>query len=529
MSTEQQKRLQCSLNTKSGRFSEVTALSQKAINRALGQLVTNFPEITQVQAELAGVSRIQATVGQPEISIDTKDNNRSLVEYYCRLKSGTWENFIDGSTVDVKGWTIAFDVEIGQVVIDPDSDEDKRVRGAIQQPGDYSISSFEASSDFNGVELTTDQKLYLTVLLAKWYATDPGSAMSDRQKRTIAYGLVTGKPQTVNGDAPTFPPTSLKFQTYPYIAPGQTEPQQGIGKGDNNMLIYLQMTDHQSLPKDLLEYSGNFVSSGMDGTICLGRDIFWDKYLLRSSTPRLLPTFNDYTYAWVSNYSIPSNMVCSWNIGMAPGHVSDQSVYNWNANSSNPLEWSWNPSRSEQAVHDIHKEDGWLKLDIDCSTSNTMKALAGTNKVDLSGKTNILVKCQSVGTIYPMNWEYDYTIHIWVTWTTHMTIDAVPGGGLKISLNLPDDISKSFKVDWDPLQFKGSAGWSEISSDAQKSLQNSLIKSVQNIKFGDAQQALQNELDNAARFVAPGGGTFTYKNPQFNNNGDLMIEASYQE
>lgn len=136
------------------------------------------------------------------------------------------------------------------------------------------------------------------------------------------------------------------------------------------MLIYLQMTDHQDFPKDeLLEYSGNFVSSGMDGTICLGRDIFWDKYLLRRSTPRLLPTFNEYTYAWVSDYSIPNNMACSWDVKMESGHVSDTSFYNWNVNSQNPLEWTWNPNRSEQSVHDIYKKDGWLKLDIDCESS----------------------------------------------------------------------------------------------------------------------------------------------------------------
>lgn len=110
-----------------------------------------------------------------------------------------------------------------------------------------------------------------------------------------------------------------------------------------------------------------------------------------------------------------------------------------------------------------------------------------------------------------------------------MTIDAIPGGGLSISLNLPADISEAFQVGWDPLDYTGEAGFTHLSSDAYKNVQDSLIKSVQNIKLGDAQQALQNELNNSARFVVPGGGTFTYKNPIFNNNGDLMIEASYQE
>lgn len=76
----------------------------------------------------------------------------------------------------------------------------------------------EDETDFNGTELTKNERLYLGVILASWYAGDDG-VMSDRRKRTIAYGLQTLRPDTVNEQAATFPPTSLKFQTYEYIAP----------------------------------------------------------------------------------------------------------------------------------------------------------------------------------------------------------------------------------------------------------------------------------------------------------------------
>ena len=49
---------------------------------------------------------------------------------------------------NVAGRTIAFNMRKGQVDIEEGSDEDQRVRHAIQQPGDYSISSLYLT--FNG-------------------------------------------------------------------------------------------------------------------------------------------------------------------------------------------------------------------------------------------------------------------------------------------------------------------------------------------------------------------------------------------
>jgi len=205
--------------------------------------------------------------------------------------------------------------------------------------------------------------------LGHWYVGQD-SKWLDRQKRTLAYALHTAKPETVNEQAPSFPPTSLKLQTYPYIAPNQTKPKEGLGPvGENNMLLYLQMTKNRAFPDiRLLEYSGNYVSPGINGTIIIDRNIIWDSYLFRTTPSQLLPLFNTYTYAWVGSAKIPDILAEQWTIALADtSHSSDASFYAWKQDASDPLTWTWNPSNDEQKYHKTLKTDGgWNRLDIDC-------------------------------------------------------------------------------------------------------------------------------------------------------------------
>ena len=118
-------------------------------------------------------------------------------------------------------------------------------------------------------------------------------------------------------------------------------------------------------------------------------------------------------------------------------------------------------------------------------------------------------------------------IHLWVNWNTEITLDSVQDGGLKISLNMPE-----VKVDSDTFAYTADEGWSGKSEDLKKNyqdLKDNLENRMKNLPLLDAQKALQEDLANSARFVIPGGGAFRYDRPIFNNNGDLMIEASYQD
>ncbi|OJJ75795.1 hypothetical protein ASPBRDRAFT_38097 [Aspergillus brasiliensis CBS 101740] len=545
--TEASKRLQSSLDTDKGRFNEITALSQKAINDGMSQLLKNHTDLTEVKASMEGIGTLDAKLQSSQLSLDVTGQQDVVSMYYCTLESGTLHLTVStDKEFDVSGWTIAWTCTLDKEVVDPSSDEFKQVQTQIMQPGDYSISSLffaftndhiiffdRAHSTFNGTELSEDQKSYLGLILGHWYTDPDTSKWKDRQKRTLAYALHTDKPETVNEEAPSFPPTSLKLQTYPYIAPNETKPGQGLGSaGDNNMLLYLQMTDKRPFPDvRLLEYSGNYVSKGMNGTIIIDRDIIWDSYLFRTTAPKLLSQFNVYTYAWVASASNPNLFGEQWSIGLGdPSHSSDASFYAWKQSGSDNLTWTWTPSNEEQKYNNTYQSDaGWNKLNITCTTSNTLSTASGTGDIKASGTTDVTIVCQAVATTYPMVAEYDYTIHVKITWETNITVTTTDGG-LKFSLNLPTDLTKVFEVKADPLQWKGdTAGFDkldEVKTRYQK-FQDQLVKQFQSTSFGEAEKSLEGDLNNSARFVIPGKGSLEYKNPIFNSNGDMMIEADY--
>lgn len=92
---------------------------------------------------------------------------------------------------------------------------------------------------------------------------------------------------------PTFLPTDVKFQSYPWIGkPPNNQPISGLtGNAVLNYLCYLEMTDNRPPPTDLsatyLKIDGNWTDgdtsnvSSMDlGTFCLSKRNFLDRWLL---------------------------------------------------------------------------------------------------------------------------------------------------------------------------------------------------------------------------------------------------------
>jgi hypothetical protein len=188
-------------------------------------------------------------------------------------------------------------------------------------------------------------------IMLKWGSNMNTIINTTPKKGTIGYALNTANPETVNVAAPTFPPTSFRFQNYEYIAPGSSTPTDGAGaKGDNNVLCYLEMTENRPLPVELLTYSGNFVTPDMDGTIVISRGIFLDRYLLKTSEPVLLNILNRYTYAWIAGnrnvqphteYYDPKK-----NLNVGPGSPDDSTsgFFNWQQVSGSNTKWEWKKS-----------------------------------------------------------------------------------------------------------------------------------------------------------------------------------------
>lgn len=83
----------------------------------------------------------------------------------------------------------------------------------------------------------------------------------------------------------------------------------------------------------------------------------------------------------------------------------------------------------------------------------------------------------------------------------------------------------------DPLSYRTDGGFGPTKSDIEKKqngLADNLKSALQNSALQSVANELQKNLDSAARFVVPGLGVFKYKDPMFNDNGDLFISVEYQ-
>jgi hypothetical protein len=102
---------------------------------------------------------------------------------------------------------------------------------------------------------------------------------------TVGFRLATSKPETISPSAPTFPPTSITYTTYPWIDP---HTDQGDDKSTANALCYLVMTQNRSpsAATPLLPYTGTWVSTNpvtdpnRDAIFCMNASQFWSEWLL---------------------------------------------------------------------------------------------------------------------------------------------------------------------------------------------------------------------------------------------------------
>lgn len=95
--SEVDKRLQVSLHTPSGYFSEAVAISQKAINQNLDNLLKLYPDFATINIS-AHDGNMDAKLDSGRVALHILDGNRSMVDYFCTFKSGTvsvWDDDLE--------------------------------------------------------------------------------------------------------------------------------------------------------------------------------------------------------------------------------------------------------------------------------------------------------------------------------------------------------------------------------------------------------------------------------------------------
>ncbi len=190
-------------------------------------------------------------------------------------------------------------------------------------------------------------KIALNLVLSVW-ANDA----ADSNAGTLGYVWTTRSPYGAYPNAPAFAPTDKIFQTYPYLATPTSVPVQGLDIGEDNMLLYLGMTQYMSFPPErAIPYKANWTTPNIPATMCIGSAVFFDSFLMRSMYGNdgkgLLGQINAATWMDALNttakYGIKSSF--SWEWGLAP---HDPWFYDWDSNGPG---YVWH-QRSEKSATD---------------------------------------------------------------------------------------------------------------------------------------------------------------------------------
>lgn len=80
----------------------------------------------------------------------------------------------------------------------------------------------------------------------------------------------------MNKYVPSFPPTSIDYDIYPWKSGGSTP----RNNDDMNALCYLMMSKFETPPtKGGIAYSGQFVDEDHDATFVMRHDLFWENWM----------------------------------------------------------------------------------------------------------------------------------------------------------------------------------------------------------------------------------------------------------
>ncbi|KAH8908608.1 hypothetical protein BR93DRAFT_976753 [Coniochaeta sp. PMI_546] len=519
-------RLAASVKTPTGTFDDVLALSQAFLNASFGYLWQLTPELQKINISNQFGSLV-ANLKAPKVSLTVVQPGPPL--WYMNFDSVGELTLIQDNVptkISTAGWVFVFAVNISMSGVDPNSPAGKAIANQLDNPGDYSISQLYADfttaditnprfdlCNFNGYQWPKGMFLYFQMFILSWLTN-----ASEAGAGTMAYSVTTNNPGAAYPNAPSFPPTDLIFQCMPYYAPGQTAPTEGLGPaGDNNMLLYLEMSNNTAPPKERsLAYSGNWVTPSIPATMCISSDIFWNDYLLSSTNHLgpLLTMINQVT--WVEAVDCTADYWSdsfSWTIGVNYPHPD--SFWDWSPKSDG-TGWTWSQTQGKNARD--HSSPGCEALSsVTTSSTNNITLVPGSNIITVSGETTAYLTCDD--TVLGIN------SHGWGQvkndWSFTIQAVSILNGGLQLQVTLPPQDKDLWNISTD-----GGENWIATGMNLSGNADHfASWLAGWNIR-GPANE-LQNQLNGTAKFVFPGAGTMLYKNPVFNNEHDIMVEAHY--
>ncbi|KZO89523.1 hypothetical protein CALVIDRAFT_569853 [Calocera viscosa TUFC12733] len=532
-------------------YDQITVVSQGAINFQLAAFPALYPGMQKVDiVDDESGGELHVTLVGSEVELLTSPTTSTQVNYTITVGDdggantntfSWWSGFGKNqkqTVVSANNWKITFTVDLSLNPETSDQDIPASIRAQILKPGDYSVLKLvfdftTANVVSNSVGFVTpgltqvDGKNQLVLMMQDWIAEQ--AANTTGQNNVLGYVMTTtpsgATPNGNWGTAPTVPPTALKFQNLGYIDPTTGVPDltgHQSPTGDNNMLVYLEMTQKHGFPTALLQPVTNWVipptgnEPALDGLMALAKNVFLEGWFL----PQLQQlNSNSAVTMLTANWSWDVKVIsCYYSFTWTSG-VSSGTALNFTpdttADNTKSLNYIWTYSSKAE---DDHSDIAQTHTTIG-STSVTNKVSIpwgldanGQCVVSLSGTTSVHTSMQIELTGDPDTSDYH------ASWTCNLIFASVKDGGLNITQS-PATVVPTVSGSVDDSLFHGGS---------LDSITTAVSSSLQNLPISNIVQACHLLLNGPWGFHFSGGTTFFMQGIEFSKEGDLMLDLSYK-
>ncbi|KAI0699783.1 hypothetical protein C8T65DRAFT_697550 [Cerioporus squamosus] len=512
-------------------FDQIVAVSQDQINESLDARFSLDPKSLKFNATIDSGETMTGIMSPPTVNLVIQHE-----PFKCRFSlhfvSGNFMYYtihvVGGKpvvvphTVLINGWTLAFTVNLGLDVVDSVPPE---IKAKILVPGSYTVS--QLLLDFTTADLMSfDPELSKTPGLNVPLGQDPerdqkiasfiGVYLRQLALTTnsiLGYAVTVPDPSVANPIAPTFPPTSVQFQTMDY----RGDLPKKVLPGGLDCFLFLEMTGNRTAPHMAIDWKWNWAQPGPceGGSMVIAKADFWDRFFVERATflnRMALDMLNRVGWAIDNQDSSIGGDDLPWSLTASNPPDSDLA---WKSKKTTSMQWDWScHTESYDPFRPYtHKSDTQVTVELD----------AKNNAINFSANTHVWRENHIIIESSRDPEDDKCTIDATVTWGLVFTLASVADGALGISAaqSSPPESSVSMAKDSNYGNFEVQSD-AELSTNAKAHL-DSVMGNMDLVD--DVAQAFKNH----SQFVFPGGGMFFMKDPVFNQDGDVVVGLTYKQ
>ncbi|KAL1857655.1 hypothetical protein VTK73DRAFT_7984 [Phialemonium thermophilum] len=445
------------------------------------------------------------------------------LEYFASIKDARAGK---KTTVLLDGWSVAYLVDIGAGSkirqADAHNEIPSEVLNQINLPGNYNIARvlfLFSNAEVSTFRLASSKTPTLKPEDTDMFNTLMGKYLEDfraKKYNTVGYAVTVPDAQEYKLKA-TCPPTAVRYQTMAHHPSGKPEP---VATSGSSQFMFLEMTGDAEFPSDVLRWSGNWVASGKTGTMAICRASIWEGYLLPLISPVIKQSVllvNDYV-GWAFPDVVKSEGN-TWFMSKDHKQPPDE-TFKWgketDAHDGHTFSWTGKADM---------KSWGFISLDsqsYEGTVTVTAQWQPGTNRVKITTKQALEVVVR-VSSYDPERSDAKLKYNVTVDWATYVSLASVKDGDIDVKI-IQDQPTVTGKADYGTSLLS----WLFSNSEREKETGNKIREAIEGkLKSLGLEHQLTAGINAQKHFIVPGAGSFSFDNPVFNKEGDLLIELHW--